>query len=60
MIAIIYEGLKTEPQLFQNIAQQLIKGQNFTEIALEAAYGGNLFDFYNSIQLDELPKFKNI
>lgn len=53
MIAIIYEGRKTEPQLFQNIAQQLIKGQNFTEIALEAAYGGNLFDFYNSIQLDE-------
>lgn len=53
MIAIIYEGRKTEPQLFKNIAQQFFKGQDFTEIALEAAYGGNLFDFYNSILLDE-------
>lgn len=53
MIAIIYEGLKTEPQLFKNIAQQFFPGLDFTEIALEAAYGGNLFDFYNSIQLDE-------
>lgn len=53
MIAIIYEGLKTEPQLFKNIAQQFFKNHDFTEIALEAAYGGNLFDFSNSIQLDE-------
>lgn len=53
MIAIIYEGLKTEPQLFKNIAQQFFKDQNFTEIALEAAYGGNLFDFFKSISLDE-------
>ena len=53
MIAIIYEGLRTEPQFFSNIAQLFFPEHDFTEIALEAAYGGNLFDFYNTIQLDE-------
>lgn len=53
MIAIIYEGLRTEPQFFSNIAKLFFPEQDFTEIALEAAYGGNLFDFYNTIQLDD-------
>lgn len=52
MIAIIYEGTKTEPQIFKNIAKKIFPDREFTEIALEAAYNGNIFDFCNSIQLD--------
>lgn len=53
MIAIIYEGLKTEPQFFKNIAQQFFPNQDFAEIALEAAYNGNLFDFNRKIEFDK-------
>ena len=59
MIALIYEGPKAEYNIFKKIKEVFFSKSSIVEISLndssgvvDAAYGGNIFDFYNSIAED--------
>lgn len=51
MIAIIYEGAKTEPSIFRNIINNFFDNKAM-EIPVDAAYGGNIHDLANALKND--------
>ena len=63
MIALIYEGPKAEYNIFNNIKKVFFTDDTIVKISLDsmqeklefidASYGGNIFDFYNSFSKDQ-------
>ena len=52
MIAIIYEGVKTEPIILKNIIRNFFSNE-VVDIPIGAAYGGNIHDLANILKNGE-------
>lgn len=50
-LLFIFEGKKTEPQIFENLKYKLL--QNITEFELYACYGTHVYSLYNRLEKDE-------